>query len=285
MREMILGLLSEKEDLPPLPEIVIRLRMLLANPGVNVSDIAAVIEMEPVLAGRVLGMANSAFYLRNSKPITSLAIAITKLGFKMLTRIVFSFKLVSLFVDGGGMNARAFWRHSLAVAVFTQAISRRVKASWEEQEIAYLAGLMHDVGIMVFAHLIPAEYAAFLRNAHEVELPIEAQELKTFGIDHPELGALFIERWWNIEEHIIKEVRNHHMPFQCVDKERHCTQLVGISNALCNHKGITNGVHCKRPPFDDIVWNELGFSSIEAEDLIADLKTALDEAELFLARK
>ncbi len=285
MRDAILDMLSKKEDLPPLPEIVVRLRLLLANPDVNVSDVASVIELEPVLAGRILGMANSTFYIRNSKTITSLPIAITKLGFKMLSRIVFSFKLISLFVDGGGVNARWFWRHSLAVAVFTQALSRKVQASWEEQEIAYLAGLMHDVGIMVFAHLIPVEYAAFLRGARDVKLPLETQESKAFGIDHPEIGSMFIDRWWQIEEHIIKEVRNHHMPFQCVDRERHCSQLVAISNALCNYKGITNGIYCHHMPFDEAVWSDLGFSPEEADTIIADLEIALDEAELFLAGK
>jgi len=164
MRDRILDLLTTKGDLPPLPEVVMRLRILLRDPDVNVSDVASLIELEPVLAGRILNMSNSAFYSRSTKVITSLPLAITKLGFNLLSRIVFTLKLVSLFNDNGGMSAREFWRHSLAVAIFTQALSRRAQASREEQDISYLAGLMHDVGIMVFAHLIPEDYSAFIKN-------------------------------------------------------------------------------------------------------------------------
>jgi HD-like signal output (HDOD) protein len=284
MREKILELLSKRGDLPPFPEIVLRLRVLLRDPDVKVANIAKLIELEPVLAGRILKLSNSVYYSRSPKQITSLPLAITKLGFTLLFRMVFSLKLITLFSGSAVLDSHKFWRHSLAVAVFTQALSRRVKAPKKEHEIAYLAGLMHDVGIMVFVHLVPDEYFDFLHGVGKVEQPLEVQEKNTFGIDHPELGALFIETWWNIEEQVSSGVRFHHFPFHGGTNERRCAQLVSISNGICNNQGITQGINCYRELFRDSAWDELGLSIADAESILSDVRTSLEEAEEFLGQ-
>ena len=282
MRERIIELLESKENLPPLPDVLVRLRMLLKDPDTSVADIAGTIELEPVLTGKILKISNSTFYSRGAKQITSLPLAITKLGFKMIYRIAYSLKIITLFQKKKILDSRMFWRHSLAVAVFTQSLGKRVRIRSVDQDITYLAGLMHDVGILVFMHLIPKEYTAFAKAAASEEKPLEEQERARFGIEHSELGASFIERWWGMEERISNAVLYHHGPFHGGDEDRRIAQLLNISNGVCNSQGITNGLPSYHEIFNDSTWDDIGLSLADSENILTDMRAALDEAEEFV---
>lgn len=282
MRDAILNLLEKKGDLPPLPEILLRLQNKVRDPKVSISDIAKIIEMEPVLAGRILNLANSAFYSRGFNQIKTLSLAIGKLGLREIIKMVYSIELTKIFIDSTILDYSQFWRHSLSVAIFSQTLSRRIKSLQEEQEIDYLAGLMHDVGIMVFGYLIPDEYMNFLKKLMEKEEPLEVQEKNYFGIEHAELGALFIEKWWHIDNRAVQGVKYHHFPFHGTGKERLCEQLINVANGLCNNQGITNGITCYTEVFKEGAWESLGLSLEEAENMIKDIHASLNEAIIFV---
>lgn len=91
---------------------------------------------------------------------------------------------------------------------------------------------MHDIGIMVFCYLIPDEYIEFLRSVQDEEVPLEVREYKKFGIDHPELGAVFIKKWWQVDDHILQAVRYHHFPFVGLESDKRCEQMVHIATAF-----------------------------------------------------
>jgi len=283
MREKILELLGKSGDLPPLPDIVFKLQKMIREPRANAKSIAGIIEMDPVLAGRILKLSNSVYYSRSTKPVKTLPVAITKIGFNMLIKLVYSLKITKLFANSSFLDNSAFWRHSLAVAVFTQSLSRRIKASQEEQDMAYLAGLMHDIGIIVFGHIIPDEYGAFLTKIHEEETPLEVSEKEKLGIDHAEIGGEFIDTWWEVDPHISTAVRQHHFPFLGGAADRRCEQMVNVVNGVCNNVGINNGIQCYHEVFKEGAWEELGLSLADVEDILYDVNTALDQANELMA--
>ena len=267
-----------------MPEVVLRLQKIMQEKDTNAKDIAQIIEMEPILAGKILKLSNSTYYSRSTTPIKTLPVAVMKIGFKMMMKLVYSLKMTNLFSDTTILDSRQFWCHSLAVAIFTQALSQRVKISTTEQDVAYLAGLMHDVGIIVFGYLIHEEYGEFISNDLNEEEPVEVQEKKKFGIDHAELGALFIEKWWQIDEDISNAVKQHHLPL-VGDKERlKCEQLVHVANGICNIQGITNGIDCYNEVFKDIVWEELGLSLADVDDILLDAGASLEQALELMAQ-
>jgi len=284
MREKILERLEEKRDLPALPDIVLRLQEMIRDPRSNARSIAKIIEVDPVLAGKVLKLSNSAYYSRSTTPIKTLPVAVTKIGFNMLLKLVYSLKLMTLFTDSTLLDCTGFWRHSLAVAIFTQSLSRRVRSARMIQDFAYLSGLMHDIGIMVFGHLIPVEYGEFLGKVSEKEEPLYRQEQDTFGIDHAELGALFIEKWWEVDEHVVRAVRYHHFPFSGAESDRRCEQMVHVANGICNNQDITNGVNVHQEIFRDGAWEELGLSLSEVEEILEDVHAALEQANELMVR-
>ncbi len=278
MRDRILEMLGEHGDLPPLPDIVFKLQKMIRDPRTNAKTIAGLIEMDPVLAGRILKLSNSVYYSRATTPVTSLPVAITKIGFNMLIKLVYSLKVTKAFSDSTLIDNDAFWRHCLAAAIFTQSLSRRIRAHVEEQDIAYLAGLMHDIGIIVFGYLIPEEYGSFIEGIADEEKPLEVMEKETFGIDHAELGAMFVETWWDVDQRISISIRQHHFPFLGEGGERQCEQMVHIANGVCNNVGITNGIECYHEVFKEGAWEELGLSLEDVDEILNEVNDALDQA-------
>ncbi len=284
MRDSILERLNERPDLPPLPEIVLKIQSLIRNPKANAKSIAKLIEVDPALAGRILKLSNSAFYSRSTTPITSLPVAITKIGFTMLVKLVYSLKMSTLFTDSKLVSSTAFWKHNVAVAIFTQSLAKRTNISAQDQEIAYLAGLMHDIGIMVFAYLIPDEYGEFLHSVDTVEKALEIQELEHFGIDHAELGGRFIEQWWEVDERISLAVRSHHAPFNESAGERQCSDLVNVANGICNNFSITNGIKGYRDVFKEGAWDELGLSLADIDSIFEDVNKSVEQTNELIVK-
>ncbi len=281
MREVILQKLEENHDLPPLPEIALRLQQMIGDPKTNARAIAKLIEVDPVLAGRILKMANSAYYSRSTMQITTLPVAVTKIGLNMISRLVISLKMTDLFTGSTVIDSNTFWKHCLAVAILTQSLSRLTDAPREDQDIAYLGGLMHDIGIMVFGFVIPAEYAAFVEKIQEIEEPLEKLEEEEFGIAHPELGSFFVKKYWEVDDRIVRAVGTHHNEMEGDDLFLY-SDLVNIANSICNNFEITNGVSVFPEILRDTSWDAVGIPLSQVETIIEEIDTVHSQAKELL---
>ncbi len=282
MRENLLKLLNEREDLPPLPELVLRIDAELHNQKSAISKITKLIETDTVLAGRVLKLANSAYYGVGHREITTLGLALTRLGYNEIRKVIYAIEMSKLFASSDIIDQRQFWRHSLAVALTTQALSRWADASTDEVDNAYLAGLMHDIGLMVFSYIVPDQYREFLSGVTEKETPLHEQEAAVFGIDHAEYGYAFIKRWWPVEESVVEAVRIHHVP---IDGEEHGSRmgkLVHIANVICNTLGFSNGINVYSEMFREGAWDSLGLTLAMVDNILQDVLGSIDIAEQLL---
>ncbi len=284
MRDKIIGMLGKRGDLPPFPEILKSLQEKLKDPDVHYKDLAKIIELDSSLAGNTLKIANSAFYNPSGQKISNLSVAITKLGLQKIKNLIFSLELTKLFKNSQIINYYDYWRHSLSVAYFSQLLSKYTQVNVDIKDAAYLAGLIHDTGIMVFTVLIPDEYNDFLSILSEKDEPLEQQEQSVFGIDHQELGAIFIEKWWNIDAGVVDAVKYHHKPFReiGVKAERKCLEMVNVSNGICNTLGYTNGIVCYTACFDDGAWEQLGLSLADVDNMTQDVNESMKQAEEIL---
>ena len=136
----------------------------------------------------------------------------------------------------------AFWKHSLGVAYLSRTLVIHVGGSKEDVEASYLAGLMHDVGILVFDYLIPDEYGTFVRILSDSDKNLEDLELDTFGISHPELGARFVEKWWPVSKQIVASIRKHHGPLSDNIDSPGIPKFINSANQIANQNEICNGV-------------------------------------------
>jgi len=115
-------------------------------------------------------------------------------------------------------------------------LSRKANLSEEERQEGYVCGLMHDLGIVVFEHLIPGEYFEFVQSIGPEEASLETLELEKFGIAHPQLGAKFISQYWPVPPIVIDSVEHHIDPSFLNGDGLNIAQLVGIANQVAVNK-------------------------------------------------
>ena len=200
-----------------------------------------------------------------------------RLGVKMVLDMAYSLKLPGLFKKPKGFNQLHFWTHSLGVAYLTRSLAYMVKISQEEIEFAYLCGLMHDTGILVFDHLIPDEYSEFLGTIKSSDITLAENEAETFGITHAELGARFIEKWWPVSPGLVEAIRIHH------DSPGKSGNVKHIAHLLANQNEFGNGIVPEAAaPLEYGVLDKLDIDSEELEILIENTKEGLDAAKSLL---
>ena len=282
MRDEILNRIEGKSNIPPLPDILIRLEAKIDDPGGELEEIAQLIETEPVLAGRLLALSNSVFFGAGREKILSLKGAVLRLGLKLVLDLAYTLELPRIFSGVGTFNQEKFWKHSLAVGV----LSRQMAGKWALErrvgEQAYLAGLMHDIGILVFYFLIPKEYRKFLREVQGVEKPLEILERETFDICHAELGARFIKKWWPLDDEVVVAVADHHRTLDPVQDTDLVVAAVNIGNAMANTQGWRTGLG---EPGDTLNRKYLvarGMTLETYQEFIEEAQEALDSAQHIL---
>ena len=113
-----------------------------------------------------------------------------------------------------------------------------------ELETSFLAGLMHDVGILVFDNIMPEEYYKFLTliDLSSTDQSLEELEMGHFKIDHSEVGAMFMGKWWAISDKVNSDTLTHHKSGLAQSKTVNLDQLISTANRIANYHGITHPV-------------------------------------------
>ncbi len=283
MKEKLIALIDSKGDLPPLPDILINLENRVNDPDSDILEISGIIETEPVLSARLIKLSNSVLFGGGREKTADLNDALMRLGLKMVLDMAYTLKLPGLFSKPKGFDQLLFWTHSLGVAYLTRSLAYIVKIPHEEIEFAYLCGLMHDLGIMVFDHLIPDEYGQFLQQIKSSNRTLAENEAETFGITHAEMGARFIERWWPVSPNLVQAIRVHHDSPGKDGNVKHIAHLLATANLLANQNEFSNGIVPEdTAPLEYGVLDQLDLDFEELEILIENTKEGLDAAQSLL---
>jgi HD-like signal output (HDOD) protein len=296
-REEILQRLQGDVSLPALPEVLLRLDRILKDPEVDIKEVARLASTDAVLSGQIIRMSNSAYYARGGTPLNSLQPAIQRMGLRALRGLVFALTLPRIFQEGrDGFPYKALWRHSLAVSAFAAELVTDIGGSASQREDAWLGGLVHDIGSLVLASLYPMEYGKLLsdtrtelENQHEWDdRQFADREKDVFGIDHAEIGGLFLKERWRLPHPIPDIARYHHtlgweepLPYGV---ERSTIMVVHLANGICSHYGIGwNPAEQDGKAFQESAWEAIGLTLDRVETLLAKVKTSLGVAETMLS--
>jgi len=139
--------------LPNIPSVVQRVVMLLRDPAAQNQAIANELEQDPVLAAKVLRLANSSFFA-GSRTTSSISDAINTVGSRALGTLVIASGIVAAFVRVPGVDLRDFWLHASITAWAARTVAR---AAGVDSESAYLAGLLHETGHLILCQADPHE--------------------------------------------------------------------------------------------------------------------------------
>ncbi len=283
----IQSLIQSEAELPAIPETVLRVQNLVADPEVKIRELAGMMHTDPVMAGKVLQVSNSVLF-GATRRITDLREAIIRIGLLEARNIVYSLSVLRLFESIGFVDQRAFWKHCMGTAYVAQAICRVCRTGKFVENLAYMAGLMHDIGIMVFAHLIPEGYRELLhRVAGDIEdrdhLLLATHEEESYGINHAKVGGLYIRQWWPVDEAVALAVEDHHNDLEDIEELPFLSQVVTVANMYCNSVGIHNGIQVSRTEVDPALFTLLNMDEAARERFEDFASMHLEMAEMFIS--
>jgi HD-like signal output (HDOD) protein len=177
-------------ELPTIPRVVQRLIDALRDPDVDTRKIGEALSQDPILSAKVLRLANSAFF-GGQRSMSSIDAAIALIGIEALNRLVVACGVSSSFKEIPGIDLAGFWRDALVAAIAANKLAPRLGADGEE---AYTCGLLHATGHLILCQTYPdIADAMFTGFAVARGAELASIELGAFGIDHPAVGALWVE--------------------------------------------------------------------------------------------
>jgi len=226
--------LEKGVDLPVLPDIARELILLRNRPTAEVADLVAIIAKDPVVSAQIMRHGRMPVYGYGER-IESLDEAIQLvLGYDKALHLAMGLsagKSMKIEMDGP-LGARSTWLHGLKCAVVSQSLAKEM--SVEDRPglgLAYLAGLMHDIGFLLFGVLYPQEFSALNKTVEQYN-QIEARELEfhVVGITHDMVGSTLL-RNWNLPAEVVVAAAEHHFP-DYDGKHAIFAKLVYLANQL-----------------------------------------------------
>jgi putative nucleotidyltransferase with HDIG domain len=236
--EFVLGRIEADDlGLPALPLVAGRCLDLLFQPEFSLKEIARLIETDPLIAARVVRLANSAAFA-TLEPARSVLQAVMRLGADDLQSFMFEISARPVFESHDrtiSSLGRALWTHSVAVALLARAIVRRVGDP--NPEAAYLAGLLHDIGKPLMATmLLDAEHRLF--NVRTRNWLFPATWLGLIAKVHRRVGIALADAW-RLPDLVVNTVRD--LESYDTAQPQNPANAVRLANALTKLAGIYVG--------------------------------------------
>src|SRR5260370_28837715 len=197
--------------LPSLGSISKALQDLLFAEQRFSAQISEVIRRDPSLTARLLRLVNSVYY-GLSTPVNNIEEAVFYLGVRQIRQLTMVTPIIEDFQRLTHQCAfpwREFWQHCIGTAIITREIIGSVQAQMDESD--YVAGLVHDVGKIVIAWSFPDHFSEIHRQATSGTLDLVNIETEVLGLDHGEVGALYLEHH-RLPQVMIQSARFHHHP-------------------------------------------------------------------------
>ena len=209
-------LLEDLKDLPTLPTVVAQVMVTLNQTSSSAKDLERLIANDQAIAAKLLKLANSAFYGLPGK-VNSLGRAITLLGFNTVRSMVLTIGVVTKFSGASRneyFNRGDFWEHSLSVALASKLLATKDPSVNSEE--AHIAGLLHDLGRIVFDFCKPVEFKDALKRVREQSVNARLAERESIGLSHDEIGSIVAVKW-RFPEFIRESMAFHHEPYKAVN--------------------------------------------------------------------
>lgn len=281
VKERFIDLIRNRDaSLPTLPVVIGNLLEKANSESATPEELARFLSNDQSLASRVLKIANSPYYGLLRK-IDSITRAVTVIGFREVVSIALGSGVIRLLTPPdkeGLVDLGELWRHSIAVGFASKEAGKIAGKPLEESVM--LAGLLHDVGKVLFLTHFMADYAEVLVK-HQIEgMPIHLVEDELMGIDHAEIAYLLMKQW-NFPDSICMPVRHHHAIDQCPAGHRTVALLVNAADYACHAAGMGVSAHTA-PGRSDANLRAIGLTEQGLEKLIDTSRSSLAEVEAFL---
>ena len=198
------------ERIPAFPESVHRVLELTSSIDTPPKEIVAVIEHDPILTMRLLKTVNSPFF-GLSREVTGIKQAVVYVGMNTVKNVAITVATAGALpkTNKAGLDIASVWMHCLRVGVIARIQAKRCGVNANDLASYFVAGLLHDVGKIVFAEYLPDIYKEVLSTFESTERSLVDIEREHIGIDHAELGGLVAKKW-KLPADLIQAIELHH---------------------------------------------------------------------------
>jgi len=221
---------DEHKELLSLPQSLAEVLRLVRDDRSGADDLAAVLIKDPALTARILRIVNSAFY-GGGRQVGTMSQAVMTIGMRQITALTLSASVYKLTDDWkSSIDRMRFWRHSLDVAIGSRMIAEKI--GYARPEEAFVAGLLHDLGILILDHSFPREYAQVWKSAGWGGNLVDCEEA-TWCTNHAKVARFLLDQW-QLPESICQAVGSHHIVFVrgTDDPELVLNQIVCLANHM-----------------------------------------------------
>lgn len=224
-------------DISSIKNIVTGIIKLINDPDSNAKDFKEIIQIDPPLTGKLLKLANSAYY-SPQKDICEIQTAMIWVGFDALKELAIRQKVCEVFEGDStieGFSRNALWKHCVAVALLGKLIYRREFG--KKGENIYVAGLLHDIGIIALEQFCQRDFKRItnkIRADHKNQPEIEKEVL---GFDHAEIGQA-IAFDWDLPRELVEIIGGHHNPESISNEFIRIGSTLYVADYVCQQRHV-----------------------------------------------
>jgi putative nucleotidyltransferase with HDIG domain len=220
-------------SLPQFPDNIITVQRLINDPKSEITDIARKISMDPALTADLLKIVNSAQYMA-AKKVDSIAEAVKMVGIRGLKNLLYSYGTQKLLGDDTA-DKKQLWEHSYKTAFYAYNLVKNFHKDRNLLDDAYVAGILHDMGKIIFSNVHPELLTKIRDFCGEKNLPTSTLEDLAAGMNHAEIGAMIAEKW-NFPEGLVYAIRFHHDPLAVPPEYKVLVETVYLANMFCEYE-------------------------------------------------
>jgi HD-like signal output (HDOD) protein/CheY-like chemotaxis protein len=234
--ERIQKLVVDMDKIPSIPSVYSEMVQKLREEDSSIEEIGDVIAKDLAITAKLLKLVNSAFF-GLCRQVSSPAEAAAYLGVDTMKSLVLGVNAFSSFEGTKipGISLEKLWAHSLEVGSIARKICQEENVPRQVGEESFIAGMLHDIGKVVLAINLPAEYEQVLQRATKENIPLFMAEEESFGANHADVAG-FVLSLWGLPTRVVEAITHHHEPQVLAPDSLTPAVAVHLANAIVHHK-------------------------------------------------
>ncbi len=255
------------QDLPTLSAVIAKMVEMLDSQEASPKELADLIEQDQSILSAILKLVNSAFYGFPRK-ITSVHQAVVILGFGTVKSIALGASIFKAKPRKGAkevFDRSALWVHSLGVATASKLIAKKI--GHHDTDEAFVAGLLHDVGKVVFDTQFPSEFSEVVEKTEDENILLLEAEREILGLDHAEAGQILLFKW-QLPLPVVNAVGFHHDLEKAPATYLKLAAIVHLADIICRKLKIGSGGDARIPKADRNAMKTLHITTPMLEEVM-----------------
>ncbi len=273
----LIELVNKVRKMPPLPQSITQILEISKDEKSSSQELAKVFERDPTLAVDILKLANLPAYGFTSR-ISTITHAIVCLGLETVKSIALTsstHEMLNKEIPAYSLGEGMLWQHSISCATCARIIAQRI--GYKDNEEAYIAGLLLDIGKIILSSFAEGEFNQVSERAEENNIPFNIAEQEVLGFGHSQVGGRIIKKW-NLPSTLVEAVQYHHQPNKA-ETHKTLTYIVHLADVISCMLGIGLGSDGLMYVFEEHTLDILGLNKEDVESIMSELVDKTQEAE------